>query len=157
MGSLYVALVFCDFVVPLSSRIVGRIAAAVGVCWVHTAMALTLAKILAKVATQEEVALVGLAEFKLREAGHFTLFKAWLFLCRSGYATVIHLRCINQESGGRFALAPPQPSEDVIDLIIKAVKYADITSQAKEMNVRTCISEKRRWVLVMGGPQVGIA
>ena len=66
------------------------------------------------------------------------------WLCRAGYATVIHLRCIDSHAEGRFKLAPPQPSEEVIDLIIKAVKYADVTTQAREMNVRTCISEKRR-------------
>ena len=39
-------------------------------------MSLTLAKILAKVATQEEAALVGLAESELRERSYFTFFKA---------------------------------------------------------------------------------
>ena len=107
---------------------------------------LTLANILAKVATGDERELMAVAESKLIEAGHRTLL--WSnpprFGCWSGYRTVIHLRCIHYESEGVYALAPPQPSQNVIDLIEKAIQWAARTRIARELHVRTCGSEKRR-------------
>ena len=107
---------------------------------------LTVANILKKVATGDERELMAVAESKLCEAGHRTLWGSNppRFGCGLGYRTVIHLRCIHYENEGVYALAPPQPSQNVIDLIEKAIQFAARTRIAREIHVRTCISEKRR-------------
>ena len=104
----------------LSTRVSGSVCVALRPLG-SAGMLLTLTNILKKVATGDELELVATAEYKLREAGHITSCRASHFGCSSGYRTVIHLRCILSRAEGMLVLAPPQPPQNVIDLMVKAI------------------------------------
>ena len=93
-----------------------------------------------KIATGDEVGLVALTAYKLRGAGAIVISEVdCVVLVDPGYHTTKHL----PTAEGIVRLAPPQPSEEVVELIRKAICYADVMAEAEKLRVKTCISRKR--------------